>query len=143
MRTVSTFSILFWIYTKRAKNNLAVIYARITINGKKLNISLKRKADVRLWSSGKQRVNGKCPNSKELNEFLDQEYSRLFQCYQELKIQGKVLSPESIKAKYFGEDEHLFSLEDIFKYHNDHMFSKLNTTPLVFISPVKITSGYS
>jgi hypothetical protein len=48
MRTSSTFSVLFWIYTKRAKNNLAVIYARITVNGRKLNISLKRKADVSL-----------------------------------------------------------------------------------------------
>ena len=136
MRTASTFSVLFWIYAKRAKNDLAVIYARITINGKKLNISLKRKADVRLWDPTKQRVNGKCPNSKELNEFLDQEYSRLFQCYQELKIQGKVLVPETVKKKYFGEDERLFSVEDIILYHNDNMFSKLrgNTSRLYITS---------
>ena len=125
MRTSSTFSVLFWIYTKRAKNNLAVVYAGITLNGRKLNISLKRKADVSLWNSSKQRVMGNCPQSKDLNQFLDQEHSRLFQCYQELKIEGKVLSPESIKTKYFGEDVRLFSLEDIFKYHSDHMFSKL------------------
>jgi len=125
MRTSSTFSVLFWIYTKRSKNNLAVVYARITLNGRKLNISLKRKADVSLWNSSKQRVMGNCPQSKDLNQFLDQEHSRLFQCYQELKIEGKVLSPESIKTKYFGEDVRLFSLEDIFKYHRDHMFSKL------------------
>lgn len=101
-----------------------------------MNISLKRKVDVNLWDSKKQRLNGKCPKTKELNLFLDQEYSRLFQCYQELKIEGKVLSPESIKSKFFGETDHLFSLEDIFKYHNDHLFSKLkhNTSRLYITS---------
>lgn len=56
MRTQSTFSVLFWIYTKRAKNNFAVVYARITVNGKKLNISLKRKVDLTLWNPKKQWV---------------------------------------------------------------------------------------
>ena len=48
MRTTSTFSILFWIYTKRTKNNLAPLYARITVDGESLNMSLKRRIDVRL-----------------------------------------------------------------------------------------------
>ncbi len=62
-RTQSTFSVLFWIYTKRAKNNFAVVYARITVNGKKLNISLKRKVDLTLWNPKKQRV-GKSTESR-------------------------------------------------------------------------------
>lgn len=133
---MSTFSVLFWIYSQRAKNNLAVIYARITVNGRKLNISLKRKADVNLWDSKKQRVSGKSSKSKELNQFLDQEYSKLFQCYQELRVEGKVLSPESIKTRYFGGMENLFSLEDMFKYHNENMFLKLkyNTSRLYVTS---------
>lgn len=136
MRTQSTFSVLFWIYSQRAKDNLAVIYARITVNGRKLNISLKRKAQVDLWDSKKQRVIGKGSTSKELNQFLDQEHSRLFQCYQELRVEGKVISPESIKARYFGDIHHLFSLEDMFKYHNENMFSKLkpNTSRLYITS---------
>lgn len=101
MRTLSTFSVLFWIYTKRAKNNLAVIYARITVNGRKLNISLKRKADVSLWNPSKQRVVGNCPQSKDLNQFLDQEHSRLFQCYQELKIERKGSIPGKHQNQIF------------------------------------------
>ena len=34
MRTSATFSILFWIYTKRTENNLAPFYARIIVDGK-------------------------------------------------------------------------------------------------------------
>jgi len=46
MRNSSTISILFWIYAKRTKNNQTGIYVRITVNGKRVNISLKKKVDV-------------------------------------------------------------------------------------------------
>jgi len=136
MRTQSTFSVLFWVYSQRAKNNLAVVYARISINGKKLNISLKRKVDVNLWDPKKQRVKGTCSKSKDLNQFLDLEYSKLFQCYQDLRIEGVVLTPENIKSIYFGDLNPLLSLEDLFKYHNENFFSKLkhNTSRLYITS---------
>lgn len=136
MRTQSTFSVLFWIYSKRAKENQTAIYARISINGRKLNISLKRKVDVDLWDPKKQKLMGKSPYAKELNQFLEQERSTLFQCYQDLRMEGAVISVETIKSRYFGDREHLFSLEDIFEYHNNNMFSKLkrNTTRLYITS---------
>ncbi|MBZ9629540.1 site-specific integrase [Salegentibacter sp. LM13S] len=136
MRTQSTFSVLFWIYSKRAKDNLTVIYARISINGRRLNISLKRKVDVSLWDPRKQKLKGNSQYARELNQFLDQEHSKLFQCYQDLRMEGGVLSPETIKSRYFGDRKHLFSLEDIFEYHNNNMFSKLkyNTSRLYIIS---------
>ncbi len=136
MRTQSTFSVLFWVYAQRATNNLAVIYVRITLNGRKLNISLKRKTDVNLWNPKKQRVKGTCSKSKDLNQFLDLEYSKLFQCYQDLRIEGAVLTPESIKSKYFGDLNPLVSLEDLFQYHNENFFSKLkhNTSRLYITS---------
>lgn len=50
MRTTSTFSILFWINAHRAdKNNLSIIYARITINGKNVGLSLKQRVNVDVW----------------------------------------------------------------------------------------------
>lgn len=135
MRTQSTFSVLYWVYAQRATNNLAVIYARITLNGRKLNISLKRKVDVNLWDPKKQRVKGTCSKSKDINQFLDLEYSKLFQCYQELKIEGRILSPENIKSKYFGDLNPLVSLEDLFQYHNENFFSKLkNNTSRLYLT---------
>ena len=142
MRTQSTFSVLFWIYSKRAKENQTAIYARISINGRKLNISLKRKVDVDLWDPKKQKLMGKSPYAKEFNQFLEQERSTLFQCYQDLRMEGAVISTENIKSRYFGDREHLFSLEDIFEYHNNNMFSKLkrNTTRLYITSQNYIRS---
>ncbi len=85
MCTTSTFSILFWIYAKRIKNNQAPLYARITINGGKLNISLKRRIDTQLWSPEKQRIKGTGSNAKNFNQYLDEVHSKLFQCYQKCK----------------------------------------------------------
>lgn len=132
MRTNATFSILFWVYSQRTTNNEAPLYARISVNRKKVNISLKRKVDVNRWDSSKQRVKGTGAKAKDLNLFLDQEYSRLVQIYQEIRYQGKVISPENVKARYFKEDQNLLTLEDIFLYHNENMFSKLkhNTSRL-------------
>ena len=46
MGSSTTFSILIWINSSRAKNNAAELYARITVNSKRVNISLKKKIDI-------------------------------------------------------------------------------------------------
>ncbi len=46
MKTSSTFSILIWINSSRVKNNVTEIFARVTVNQKRTNISLKRKIDI-------------------------------------------------------------------------------------------------
>jgi len=38
MRTKNTFSILFWADQKNTKNNQALLYARISVNQKRVNI---------------------------------------------------------------------------------------------------------
>ncbi|MEG9327356.1 site-specific integrase [Salinimicrobium catena] len=135
MRTNATFSVLFWVYSQRAKNNEAPLYVRISVNRKKLNISLKRKVEVNRWDSVKQRVRGTGTKARDLNLFLDQEHARLVQIYQEIRYQGKVISPENIKARYFKEDQNLFTFEDLFLYHNENMFSKLkNNTSRLYLT---------
>ncbi|SDK74901.1 hypothetical protein SAMN04488034_101326 [Salinimicrobium catena] len=135
MRTNATFSVLFWVYSQRTKNNEAPLYVRISVNRKKLNISLKRKVEVNRWDSVKQRVRGTGTKARDLNLFLDQEHARLVQIYQEIRYQGKVISPENIKARYFKEDQNLFTFEDLFLYHNENMFSKLkNNTSRLYLT---------
>ncbi|MCK5443334.1 MAG: site-specific integrase [Maribacter sp.] len=137
MRTTHTFSILFWIYAKRIKNNQAPLYARITVDGKKLNISLKRRIDTQLWNPEKQRIKGTGSNAKSLNQYLDEVHAKLFQCYQELRANDKRITPQTIKTKFLGDDKtKYFTLTDIITYHNDKMFHKLhrNTSRLYLTS---------
>jgi site-specific recombinase XerD len=125
MRTSSTFSILFWIYSARAINNRAAIYVRITVNGKRVNISLKQKVDIGSWDVKRQKVKGNGKISRELNFYLDEVKSKLVQCYRDLKSENRILTPQLIKARFLGEDKELYSLKDIFVYHNETMFHKL------------------
>ena len=69
MRTSSTFSILFWVYSKRAKNNQAPLYARITVDKRNLNLSLKRKVDLKLWNPLKQRIRGTGEKARNFNRY--------------------------------------------------------------------------
>ncbi|MCL6266970.1 site-specific integrase [Flagellimonas myxillae] len=137
MRTLSTFSILFWVYTKRSKNNQAPIYARITVNRKKLNISLKRRVETHLWNNQKQRINGTSEKARNINQYLDEVYAKLFQCYQELRSENKSITPQTIKLRYTGDDKiEQYTLRDIIEYHNASMFKKLhgNTSRLYLTS---------
>ncbi|MBC72365.1 Arm DNA-binding domain-containing protein [Flagellimonas abyssi] len=73
MRSTKTFSILIWQYAQRADaNNEANLYARISLNGKKANISLKKKLNVNSWDSKKQRAKGTKASARYLNEYLEE-----------------------------------------------------------------------
>ncbi|GMN10343.1 site-specific integrase [Croceitalea sp. MTPC9] len=137
MRTSSTFSILFWIYAKRIRNNQAPLYARITVDRKKLNISLKRRVDTRYWNPKIQRIRGTSEEARTINQYLDEVHSKLFQCYQELRADHKRITPQAIKSKFVGDEkiDH-YTLRNIIEYHNANMFSKLhyNTSRLYLTS---------
>ncbi len=126
MKTSATFSILFWINTSRTKENQAELYARITVNQKRVNFSLKRKAEINSWNKYKSRVKPSDPNATLTNRYLNQVQNQLFQCYQELKAENQLITPQAIKARYFGEDQNHKTLNELMTYHNETMRNKLN-----------------
>lgn len=130
MKTSVTFSILFWVYTSRAVNNESNIYARITINGKKANVSLNQKINIDNWNSKYQRIKGHGITARQVNLFLDDTKTRLIQVYRELKNEHRVVTAQLVKARFLGEDKACHSMRDLFKYHNDLMENKLSEKTL-------------
>jgi integrase/recombinase XerD len=139
MRSSNTFAILFWIYSSRAKNNQTPIFARITINGKRVNISLKHKVDIRVWDSKRQRVKGNCQASRILNQYLDQVHSQLVQCYHDLKFKGQLITAELIKSNYLGEGDNSKSLQNLLEYHTSKTEKTLARGTL---RNFEVTQGY-
>lgn len=125
MKATSTFSILFWADFSRAKNEQASIYARITVNGKRATISLKRKVLITDWDVHKNRARGTNQKSRTLNSYLDETYNHFFKYYRDLMAEHKVITSEAIKARYFGQNENNHTIIDIVNYHNEDMVSKL------------------
>lgn len=125
MKTSSTFSILFWADFSRTKENQVSLYSRITVNGKRATISLKRKVLITDWDVHKNRARGTSQKSRILNSYLDETYNHFFKCYRDLKSEHKLITAQAVKARYLGEDDIHRSVMDIIDYHNEDMTDKL------------------
>jgi integrase/recombinase XerD len=119
MRATNTFSVLFWTDQKNATNNEALIYARITVNQKRANISLKRKVPLNLWDAKKKKAKGNSKESQQINMYLNQVQAQLFQCYQDLKFRGDLITSKLIKANYLGENHNSKTLQNLLEYHSN------------------------
>ena len=101
MKTLNTFSILFWLKLANAKNGEAPLYARITVNGKRAELSLKQKIVISDWDAKKNRLKGLSDNTKKVNTYLKQVNSQLFEIYQNLKERKKVCDFRPSQGKHF------------------------------------------
>ncbi|WP_114491413.1 site-specific integrase [Candidatus Ulvibacter alkanivorans] len=126
MRTSSTFSILFWVYGKRAINNKANIYIRITLNGKRVNISLKKKINISTWDEKLQRANGTDKDSRTLNLYLNEVQSKVYRIYEDFKRDEVPFTSQMVKAKFLGEDKTRYSFQNLVDYYNEKMQHKLH-----------------
>ena len=74
----STFSVLFFIKRKKLlKNGDAPVYMRVTIDGRFLEISMKRGVNPKTWNEKRQRSTGRDRLSLELNDCLDDTLARI------------------------------------------------------------------
>lgn len=120
MRTRSTFSICFWISTSRRYDGTGKIYARITVDSKRVNMSLKYTVPIENWDRQESRVLGKTTEAEEINTYLKEVESELFQSYRELRSRSSQITAQMVKAYYFGEDVNKHTLKELFDYHNLH-----------------------
>ena len=117
MQTSKTFSIHFWLNTTKKKNGIAPVYARVTVNGKRAEISLKRYQSVTSWDPKTKRARPRTPNAPALNAYLDQVYAELLVCQKQLLSEFKLITSGAIKARYLGEDQQEKTLLELVDYH--------------------------
>lgn len=121
MNTSRTFSIHFWINLAKQNRGIAPIYARITVDGKRAEISLQRKTSVTSWNTKSKRTSARTPDGKALNNYLDQVYSKLLACHKNLSSEFDLVTSKLIKAKFIGKQEKQNSLLNLITYHNQNM----------------------
>lgn len=130
MQTSKTFTIHFWLSMAKAKDDFAPIYARITVDGKRAEISLKRSTSVTYWDTRSKRSTLRTSDGKALNVYLDQVYSDFLTCHKQLLDESKYVTAQAIKARYLGEDEQHKTLLQLVSYHNKNMVSVLKAGTL-------------
>jgi hypothetical protein len=113
-------SILF--YAKKAKaaaNGLVPIYTRITINGKRIELSTNRFVEISKWSTEAGKMKGTSEEARSINNHLDLLKSQIRDAEMELIHKKTVITTETIKSKLLGFDERARMLVPIFQDHNN------------------------
>ena len=114
------FSILFFIRkTKLLKNGEAPICLRITVNGRRAEVQIKRSVEVSKWNSSKECAIGKDNKSLELNHYLETIRTKILKIHRELEQDDKPITAEILKCRYYGEGETPKMLLAIFEEHNN------------------------
>ena len=113
-------SILF--YAKKAKaavNGLIPIYTRITINGKRIELSTNRFVEMSKWSTEAGKMKGTSEEARSINNHLDLLKSQIRDAEMELIHKKIAITTETIKSKLLGVDERARMLVPIFQDHNN------------------------
>jgi site-specific recombinase XerD len=122
MRT--NFSLLF--YLKKPKNyqtGLVPVYLRITVNGKRTEITTGRACDPSTWNTASGRLNGTKKEAKSFNVYLDTLQNQFYDAHSQLTESKSEVTAGTLKNKFLGKGEKVRMLMDIFRDHN----KKINT----------------
>lgn len=117
-----TFSILFYLQrNKVSKDGKAPIYLRITVNGKRSQISIKRKISINKWNNEAGKVIGTTLEVKELNRYLNSLKHKIYKIQQKLLDDNRRITALLIKNIFTGEEESHKMLLKIFQDHNNQV----------------------
>jgi integrase len=116
------FNILFYIRRDKAdEQDNAPIYCRITVDGKRSELAIKRTTQVSKWDSSKGYVKGHNETAKSLNVYIDSIRQKIYEHQKALMDANKPATAEAIKNSFLGVSQQAKSLFRLFEEHNAHV----------------------
>lgn len=117
-------SILFLLKrTKTTTEGLTPIYLRVTVHGKRIEITTKRYVELSKWSVSAGRMKGNTEEAKSINAYLDMLRGQVYDHQTELIQRGLFVNADNMRNKILGVEERHRSLIKIFEQHNNQMES--------------------
>ncbi|MDN3581378.1 site-specific integrase [Mucilaginibacter flavus] len=126
MKTSQTFRVYFTIKSDKAKDGKAPLYAAITVNKEKAFVALKQQISMAIWDFGKGAAKGTREESRKINTYLDEVRLSLGNCYKDLLLKGKLITPAIIKNLFLGEADVTYTMNRMMAYHNETAGKSLN-----------------
>lgn len=123
MKKNQIYSIRFVIKRGKTKNDKAPVVCRITVNGKRVEISLKKNVDPAKWSSDAGRAKGNSEEARLINTTMDLMSNEIMRHHNKLIMENKPIDAQSIKNSFLGISEKKYTLIETFNYHNARMKS--------------------
>ncbi|UII21198.1 site-specific integrase [Fulvivirga ligni] len=123
---MDSFSILFFLRkSKSSQSKPSPIYGRITVNGKRAEISTQRSIASQRWDSRSGRVKGNREDAREINAHLDNIQLRLNRIHSKLLELNQDVNAGFIKDTFNGKDKNKKTLIEVFDYHNKQLESQI------------------
>lgn len=115
----SYFTVLFFVKkSKPLKNGEVPICMRITVNGKRAEVQIRRSVEAECWNAQKECAIGKDRKHMELNHYLETVRTRVLQIHRELEQDRKPVTAEILKRNYSGGSDSPRMLVETFNEHN-------------------------
>lgn len=117
-----TMSILF--YTKRSKTTVhktIPIYLRVTIDGKRMEVTTNRFVLPNQWSSKMGKVKGNSKEASEINTYLDYLKHKVYEFEQDILREDRDLNIQTLRTKWFALGEIKHTLMEAIGHHNEEM----------------------
>ncbi|QSS96281.1 site-specific integrase [Psychroflexus sp. ALD_RP9] len=114
--------ILVWANkSKRNSRNQIPLYLRLTVSGKRAEISLNEKVDIKLWDAKFQKVKGSSNEARSINHTIDTAKAKINALCDEAQRAGEFITPTLIKNKFLGKDIKYETLSQLVDYHQTKM----------------------
>jgi integrase len=111
-------SILMYLKSRKNAKGESQIYLRVTVDGKRREVSLSRSIDPSRWDQNKQRGKGNSEAITRLNKMLVSVENNIYLAEQEL-VNGHIkVTIESLMNKYTGVEVKTHNLIEVFEYEN-------------------------
>lgn len=129
MKTRS-YSVLFYIKKSKLKQDgTAPVFVRISVNCQRTEFALLRSVDPKLWDSENGKVKGNSYEIKQLNDFIENVSSKIFEIRRNLDEFHKEYTAEDLKKAYLGiveNEEKIPTIGELFTMHNERVKKLVN-----------------
>ncbi len=127
MQSNSNFRILFWLCQNRMKEGKAPLWARVTIKGRRVEISTQINIIPYEWDSQNQVAKDLSKDALTINVELSRIRVKIENAYFRLEAKEKELSADNFRIEYAGVKEKSRMLLEIIQQHNDDMNKLIGT----------------
>src|SRR5690554_6517695 len=121
MRLSYTYSCILMIKrSRKRKDGTCPIYLRITIDGKRTEISTKKTIKENQWDDKFRKIRGNTEQIRQDNLYLQSLLTKADKLQTTMALQSKIPTPREIKDIIFGveERENQQTIMKAFDYHN-------------------------
>lgn len=117
-----SFSQLFYLKGRHREKSVKVpIYLRLTVNGRRSELSISRKIEPEKWHRKLGKMKGTDPKAVQLNQYLDTVRSKINRIHQRFIDEEKPFTAFDIKNAYCNKGDKAKMLVSVFEEHNVQM----------------------